>query len=453
MSMASYDYDLIVIGSGAGGAIAAQLTAKAGKSVALIEANELGGDCPNVEVPRYAMLQAAHTFQNAKQATRFGIRSTTLSYNYPSMKTWQQLAAKRAGAGVNDEAFIEAGISVIHGRAHLLDPHTVSVGAARFSAQRFLLATGTELSLPTIAGLDTVGFVTPKDILQLNRAPKNLAILGHSYEALEYAQLFASLGSKVHLITNAPRLLEQETELAGQSLTNAFTKDYGMTLHLNANCEKVSRGGLKKQLIVRRGKRKTAVLVDEILLASRTAPTVDFGLENAGVKFDESGILVDARLQTSAPHIFAAGSCLIADTPTALATYQSRVVAHNILHPRRLQTAQSVPLHCLFTNPEIARVGLSETELTNRKRPFQSLTTQLNLAARANLSDEDTGTITVLFHPKSQLLLGATIVGSHASELIHELALAVQNHLTLQQVAHTPHAFGSWSEAIRIACS
>lgn len=449
--MASYDYDLIVIGSGAGGAVAAQLAAQAGKRVALIEQGQLGGDCPNIEVPRLALAQVAHIYQKAKQAERFGVRSSTLSYNYPSLRSWQKLAAKRSGANADDASFINKGVSVIHGRAHLLDPHTVSVGAARFQAKQFLLATGAQLSLPSVAGLSSAGFVTPQDVLDLNRAPKQLAVTGSSLAALEYAQAFASFGSDVHLVINEPRLLHEESELASQTLTNVLTEEYGVKLYPSSALEAVTKSGLKKQLVIRRGKRKHAVLVDEILVAGPYHSATDIGLENAGVDYDESGILVNSQQQTSAKHIFAAGGCTNPLSSTAMATHQSRVAAHNLLHPKQLVASQQTPLLSISTNPEVARVGLSEASLAAAKQTYRVATTPLSIVPRANIADDSTGFISLLYHPKTKLILGATIVAPEASELIHELALAVQHRLTLEQLADTPHAFGSWSEVIKIA--
>jgi dihydrolipoamide dehydrogenase len=181
---------------------------------------------------------------------------------------------------------------------------------------------------------------------------------------------------------------------------------------------------------------------------------VDIGLENAGVAYEKNRILVDAHMQTSSPHIFAAGDCVGPYLFTHMSTYQSKIAAHNLLHPRSKISAdyKAVP-RCIFTNPEVASVGKTEAELTAAKISFKKVVVPVSVVGRANTSDVGEGFVKVLASSKTDVLLGGAVACPHAGEVIHELTLAVQNELTSAQVANTIHAFPTWSEAVRVACA
>lgn len=451
----TYDYDLIIIGSGAAGGVAAHLANKAGLDVAIIEADLIGGECPNIGcVPTKALLQAAEIYEAAKHGARFGIRGSTVGYNYPSIKAWKDLAVKRTGTYLGEEMYTSEGINVIKGRAHFVDPHTTTVGIARFSARYFLIATGSEVAIPPIPGLKQAGYLTYREAINLTRPPRNLAIIGGGAIGCEFATIFAIFGTKVHIIDIAENLLAKEEPEVSALLEERFTRDYSMSVHLGTTLDKVEKIGTKKRLSLRKGKKSASITVDEILMATGKRGVIDIGLENAGVTYQQSHILVNNHLQTSAPHIFAAGDCVGPYLFTHMSTYQSKIVAHNILHPRKKIAAdyKAVP-RCVFTNPEVASVGKTEAELNAKNVAFKKALVPITVIGRANTSDVSEGFVKVLANSKTGVLLGATVVSPRAGEVMHELALAVQNRLTARQVADTIHAFPTWSEAVRVACA
>ena len=206
-----FDYDLIIIGSGAGGSVAAHIANRAGLNVALIEAERIGGECPNIGcVPTKAILQAASVYEAAKNGARFGIRSTTIGYNYPSIKAWKDLAVKRTGTYLGEEMYTSEGISVINGSAHFIDKHTISVGVARFTAKKFLIATGSTISVPPIPGLKTAGYITYKEAINLKKPPKSLAIIGGGAIGCEFATALAIFGTKIYIIDSDSHLLKED---------------------------------------------------------------------------------------------------------------------------------------------------------------------------------------------------------------------------------------------------
>lgn len=450
-----FDYDLIIIGSGAGGSVAAHIASKAGLSVVIIESDLIGGECPNIGcVPTKALLQAAEVYEAAKHGARFGIRGSTVGYNYPSIKAWKDLAVKRTGTYLGEEMYTKEGIQVVRGRAHFVDAHTVTVGIARFSARNFLIATGSEISIPPIPGLQNSGYLTYREAINLTRPPKTLAIIGGGAIGCEFAQLFAIFGTKVYIVDVAERLLAREEPETSELLASRFSEEYSMSLHLATNIDKVVKVGSKKQLSLRKGRKTEVISVDEVLVATGKRGVVDIGLENAGVSYEKTHILVNEHMQTSAPHIFAAGDCVGPYLFTHMSTYQSKIVAHNILHPRSKVSAnyKAVP-RCIFTNPEVASVGQTEAELTDRGISFKKVLVPITVVGRANTSDIGEGFVKVLASSKTNVLLGAAVACPHAGEVIHELTLAIQNDLTADQVANTIHAFPTWSEAVRVACA
>lgn len=453
--MASYDYDVIVIGSGAGGSIAAQQIAKSGKKVAIIEADKLGGQVLHYScIPTKALLQAAQVYESAKRGAQYGIRSSTIGYNYPSVRAWKEKVCKKVSLEYDHEYFTNKGISVIGGRAYFIDPHTITVGTARFTAASFVIATGAELLLPEIAGLSSAGFLTHKEVIGLDRPPKSVLIIGGGASGVEFAQLLAIFGSKVTLVESTPSLLGEEEPEVSVLLKKRFKKEYDIDVVTEVNVKSVKKIGLKREATMSRKNRSGTLMVDEIILASGKRAVVDIGLENAGVRYDEGEIHTDRYQRSSAKHIFAVGDCSGPYLYTHTAAYQGQVVAHNIVHPKSPVAAQynAVP-RTIFTNPEVAATGLTEKELKMRGADYKTVVMPIAGIAKAATSGYSDGFIKLHASKNTGAILGATLVCPSASELIQELSLAIQYNLSAQQMAHTIHAFGTWSEIIRVACA
>ncbi len=449
----TFDYDLIVIGSGAGGSAAATIAVRAGKRVAIIEADTFGGDSPNWgDVPTKALLHAAQLFDEARHGARFGLRSATLGYNYPSIRAWKDLAVQRTGAGGNRRYYENQGISAFNGAAHFLSPNEISVNRRHLSASKFLIATGSQWTIPVIPGLDTVTYLTPRTILESIRPPKSLLVIGGGGIGVEIAQLMAIFGTKVYIAERASRLLPHQDAEVGSLMERVLHEQKGITTLTQTRVLSVVKDGLGKRVTISRGGVEKSIRVDEILIAAGRSPNVDLGLENATVKYAPKGIEVNEYLQTSAKHIFAAGDVLGRDSYTHTALLESRIVANNILHKTKAIPDYTATPGIIFTYPGIAHVGLSEDDCLKRDLAMNKAIAPLNSIARSNTSDFRDGFVKIIADKKG-VVLGATIVAPHASEMIHELALAVKYGLTADDIAQTPHAFLSWSEAIRVAAA
>ena len=449
----SFDYDLIVLGSGAGGSPAASLAAQAGKKVAVVEANMFGGESPNYgDVPLKALLHAAQLYDEAKHGSRFGIRSSMLGYNYVSLKTWKDLAIKRTGAGNSRKFYEKQGIDTFNSIAHFLSPNEISISRRHLSASHFLIATGSHWEEPDIIGMKQLKYYTPKTMFDLIRPPKTLAIIGGGSTAVEFAQLFSTFGTKVYILEKSSRLLPDEDSEAGELIERVLREQKGVTSLTHTRILTAQKDGLAKRITYSRGGVDKSFRVDEILVTVGRTPTVDLGLENAQVTYTPKGIETDEFLQTSAKHIYAAGDVLGNKKQLHTAVLESRIAAGNILHKPRVRPDYTATPAVTYTFPGVASVGLSEDDCIRRDLDVKKSIAPLNMVARSNTSDFRDGFVK-LIADKSGVLIGATIVAPHAAEIIHELTVAIRHGLTAHDLASTPHAFLSWSEAVRVAAS
>lgn len=448
-----YEYDLVVIGSGGGGSVAAHISKHLGKKVAVVEAEEMGGECPNWGcVPTKALLHAAEIYDAAKNGQQFGIRGSTLTYNYPSLKAWKDLAVYRTGTWQGKKVYESEGITVISGMARFISPHEITVNRKHITSENFLIATGTRNFIPPIEGLDKTGFITFKEAVNLTRPPKSLFIIGAGAIGCEFAELFSIFGTKIYISDITPRLLMKEDQEVGDLVRDHFEQDRGVSVLTNTKVLAVAKDGLAKRVTYQQGRETKTVKVDEVMIASGKLANVDIGLENAGVEYSPKAITVNDYMQTTAKNIYAAGDVVGPYMFTHMAIYQSRLAANNMWKKQKVAADYRAVPRCTFLSPEVASVGLSEDECIKRDLKIKKAMAPISIIGRANTSNVDDGFVKVIT-TKDGTLLGASIVAPRAGEMIHELTLAVQLGLTAEEVASTIHAFPTWSEAVRVACS
>jgi len=447
----TFDYDLIVIGSGAGGSAAATIAAREGKRVAIVEQLVFGGDSPNFsDVPTKALLHAAQLYDEARHGSRFGLRSHALGYNYPSLRAWKNLAVERTGAAGNRKFYESQGIDTIEARAQFLSPHEISVNRKHITAEHFLIATGSEWVAPDIPGIEDVPYLTPRTVLESIKPPKSIYVIGAGTVGVEIAQLLAIFGTKIYLAEIAARILPQEEEEVGELFERILREGKGVTSLTQTRTVAVVKDGLGYRVTFLRAGVEKSVHVDEVLVATGRKPSVDLGLENASVEYDPTGIKANEYLQTTARHIYAAGDVLGHSSHTHTALLESRIAAHNLFSKVQLAPDYTATPRLTFTFPGVATVGFTEDDCIKRDLHVNIALAPLNIIARSNTSDFRDGFVKLIADKKG-VLLGATVVSPHAAEVIHELALAVKYGLTARQVAETPHAFLSWSEAVRVS--
>jgi pyruvate/2-oxoglutarate dehydrogenase complex dihydrolipoamide dehydrogenase (E3) component len=284
------------------------------------------------------------------------------------------------------------------------------------------------------------------------RPPKSLFIIGGGQTGIELAQLMATFGTKVYIAEIASRILPKLDQDVGQLMEKTLADQKGITSLTQSRVVAVQKDGIGRRVTYSRGGVEKHVRVDEILVATGRMPAVDLGLENATVEFTPKGIAVNEFLQTNVKHIYAAGDVLGNESTTHTALLESRTVAHNLFTRTPISPDYHATPRVVFTNPGIAQVGLTEDDCTRRDLRISVATAPLSMVARSNTSDFRDGFVKLIADKKGTLL-GATVVAPHASEIIHELTLAIRHHMTAAQVADTPHAFLSWSEAVRAAAN
>ncbi len=449
-----YDYDLIVIGSGAGGGVAAHIVSAADKKVAIVEQESLGGECPRYGcIPTKALLHSAEIYDAAKNGGKYGIRIAETGYNYTTILKWKELAILRTGISEGDRAYAADGIAVLKGHAHFLEPHIIAVGKKRFSAKKFIIATGTKNFIPPIENIEEVGYLTHREAIDLKAPPKSLLIIGGGAIGCEFAQFFSIFGTKIHIAEIGPRLIGHEDADVGNIVEALFVRDRKIRVHTKTKVTRVEKVGDKKIVHFAKDGHAYTLKVDEIMLSAGNLPNTDLGLENAGVKYTERGITVNDYMQTSAKHIYAAGDVTGKYMSTHVASYQSRIAAHNILHRDKVVAKYHAIPRTVFLTPEVAAVGVTEEEASEKKMKYMVGATSISVLGRSNTSDMQDGYVKVIALKKSGIIVGASIISPHAGEMIHELALAVNHGLTVKHIESTVHAFPTWSEAVRVACA
>ncbi|MBO4855173.1 NAD(P)/FAD-dependent oxidoreductase [Candidatus Saccharibacteria bacterium] len=449
--MSKFDYDLAVIGSGDAGGKAALIAAESGQRVVLIEANKWGGSSLNsTNVPLGALFHASQIYKKALEGGKFGISSNGLRYNYPTLNNWKNTAMRRAKANSKAE-FEENGITCIKGRGRFISKKELAVGDEVICAKKYLIATGASILDTGIKIPENVDYWLPEDSLNILRPPKSIFIIGAGSTGCEFAQYFATLGTEVIIADIAGRLLPREDEEVGQVMDDIFNKDKIKVL-TQSRVIALEKDGQTKKVIFLRGGQEKSVRVDEVLMCTGSAPNVDIGLENAGVKFNRSGISVDITMRTSQKHIYAAGDVVGGHSSTEKAEMEARVAAMHIVGKSKAIADYRGIMRVTDTYPGVAQVGETEDDCIRADKKIKKVVVPLDTITKANTSDNHNGFIKLLVAKKTDKLLGATIVAPHAAVLAQELAFALCYELTADNIALVPHPANEWNALIREAC-
>lgn len=447
-----YDYDLIIIGSGVAGVAAAQFAAARGIRVVVIESGKWGGSALNTsDIPERALTSFSHSFIDAESSHAFGVSTSSIRFNLPTFKTWMSRVHRLSGAG-STKLLEDSGVTCIKGIAHFLTPFELSVGKKVLTAPRFIIASGCQPFLGGITGLDACHYLTPENFLNLTRPPKTLAIIGGGSTGCVFAEFFASLGTNVVIFELNPRLLPREDEEIGPVIERSLTQSKHIKILTQSRVVNVSSNSDESRYSIsylRGGLRKTATC-EAVFMATGQTPSLDLGLDNTGVKWNEKGIKVDKYLATSMRHIFAAGSCTGSCLPVEYSAYSGALAAANLLTRNRLPAATSGYVRFTNTHLSVASVGLTEEDCLHLNRKFKKSLATLGQISASYTGSEKLGFIKLIVD-SSDKLIGATIVAPHADLIIPELALAVRHHLSAMELASTPVVSSSYAELIRVA--
>ena len=464
--MAKYDYNLIVIGGGSAGLIAALIGATVNGRVALVERAEMGGDCLNTGcVPSKSLIRAARAAHEMRHADRFGIHSVAPEVDFAAVMA--RIRSVIAAIEPKDSVarYTSLGVDCLVGDALLEDGHHVRVATAdgerRLSGRAIVLATGAAPFVPPVPGLREIDPLTSDNVWSLTERPGRLLVMGGGPIGCELAQSFARLGSSVTIIDMEDRLLPREDAETSALLERRF-RDEAMDVRLRHKAIRVEpgagRGGTLIALTTDSSgqEREVRLPFDEILVAVGRAARGGTGLEAAGVVLNANGTLrVDDYLRTSLPSVYACGDAVGPYQFTHMASHQAWYAAVNGLFGRfrKFKVNYAVVPWATFTDPEVARVGLSEEEARERRIPVEVVRYDLDDLDRALAEGAAEGWVKVLVKPGTDRILGAQIVGSEAGELIAQFVLAMTHGLGLKKILGTIHIYPTRMEAVKFAAS
>jgi pyruvate/2-oxoglutarate dehydrogenase complex dihydrolipoamide dehydrogenase (E3) component/uncharacterized membrane protein YdjX (TVP38/TMEM64 family) len=454
-----FERNLVVIGAGSAGLVTAYIGAAVRAKVTLIERHRMGGDCLNTGcVPSKALIRSAKFLSHVRRAREFGMREAHADFDFAQVMERVQRVIRTVEPHDSVERYTGLGVEVLAGEARITSPWTVEVrspGATRtLTTRAIVIATGGRPAVPDVPGIEEVGYLTSDTVWGIRTLPPRLLVLGGGPIGCELAQCFARFGSRVTQLQRGPRLLPKEDPEIAEMLMARFRAE-GIDLRMGHRPLRFERAGDEKALVAEHAGVEVRIGFDELLVAvGRSASTDDLGLEALGIPTTAAGTVeINEYLQTRYPNIYAAGDVAGPYQFTHFASHQAWYAAVNALFGtfRRFRADYSVVPWSTFTDPEIARVGLSEQEAKAKGVACEVTRYGLDDLDRAIADEEAHGVVKVLTVPGKDRILGVTIAGEHAGDLIAEYVSAMRHGLGLNRILSTIHIYPTLVEANRHA--
>jgi len=446
----SGNYNLLVVGAGPAGLVAAIGAAGLGAKVAIVEKHLMGGDCLNVGcVPSKALISAAKVAAAVRDAHAFGVEVPSGAY-VDFAGVMQRLRKIRADISHHDSAarLTELGIDVFIGSGQFVGRRSFEIDGKTIRFSKACVATGARAAAPPIRGLEDVEYLTNENVFTLTELPRRIAFIGAGPIGCELSQAFRRFGSEVTLVESNRGLLPKEDREAAAIIRQSLLRD-GVAIRGGVRDLQVRTSGDGIHLSVDGAEAPWETTIDRLVVAAGRAPNVEsLSLDSAGVEYSKHGIRVNDRLQTTNKNIFAAGDVASKYQFTHSADFMARIVIGNALFFGRSKASALTIPWCTYSEPELAHVGKTAQELTDDDAQFQTFTVKMSEVDRAILDGEDEGFVRVHADQKGRVL-GATIVAAHAGDMIAELSLAMTNGLRLGNIANTIHPYPTQSEAVR----
>lgn len=447
-------YDLVVVGGGPAGLVAAEQAARRGATVALIEERLLGGESLNTgSVPSKCLVRSARAYHDVYKACRFGIQlCQDIQESFPAVMSRLRQVRNRLSLQESARRLRNMGVDVFFGRGTFSSPRSIIVGGVRLRFARALIATGSRPVVPPIEGIERTGYLTHETVFSLTQQPRRLAVIGAGPAGCELAQAFCRLGSDVTLIERDSRILPTVDADASRILAGALQRD-DVSLCLGAIVSHVRGVDTGKAVHIRRDGMSMTITVDEILVTTGRTPNIEgLNLAAAGVHHDMlRGVIVDKTLRTSNRRIYAAGDVCTHYRYAHAAGAMARIASENALwFGRREFSGLTIP-SCTYTEPEVAQVGLNCEQAALRGVDLDTYTVPMHTVDRAIIDGEETGLLKIHTYKGTDRIAGATIVASHAGEMIGEIASAMVHGIGLARLADVVRPYPTQSEAIRKA--
>ena len=449
--MSKYDYNLVVIGAGSAGLIAALVGATVRAKTMLIEAHRMGGDCLHTGcVPSKTLIASAKLAHAVRNASQYGIETSTVATNFPAVM--QRISDAIAQIQPHDsvERYSSLGVKCLHGQARLIDPHRIETNGGLLTSRSVVLATGAHPTLPPVPGLQECQPLTSETVWGLKELPNRLVVLGGGPIGCELAQAFSRLGSKVSIVEMAEQILPVEDHDAAQVISDVL-KAEGIELFTGWQAQKCR----DQQLVIQSREKEKVLRFDKLLVATGRKPRVEeLGLEENGIGFSSTrSIRVNDYMQTEVKSVYACGDVVGPYQFTHMAAQQGWYASMNALaRPLwRFKMNKNVVPWAIFTDPELARVGLSEHDAQRLNIPHEVTTFPFAKLDRAVAEGTTKGFVKLITKPRKDVLLGACIVGTGAGELISNCINAMQHGYGVNSILSTIHVYPTRTEAIRLA--
>ena len=453
----TFDRNIIVIGGGSAGLVTAYIAAAVKAKVSLIEQHKMGGECLNTGcVPSKALLRTARLLQDIKNAKLLGIESASANFEFADVMQRIQRIINTIAPHDSVERYGKLGVDCIQGRASVVSPYEVEVNSNVLRTKNIVIATGANPFIPPIEGIENTNYLTSENIWQLQRRPERMIILGGGPIGCELSQAFTRMGSKVTQVEMLPRLMSREDEDVSELIQKNLANEGVNILTSHKAKQIVTRENVNILICENLSTHEDISLeFDEILIAvGRKANTDNLGLYEVGVELNKNGtVLVNQYLQSSVPNIYACGDVAGPYQFTHTASHQAWYCAVNALFGtfKKFKADYSIIPWATFTDPEVARVGLNTAEAKEKNIPHEVTVFPLEELDRAITDSETQGFIKVLTKPGKDKILGATIVGAHAGELITEFITAMKHGIGLNKILGTIHIYPTFSEANKYA--
>lgn len=424
-------YDAVVVGSGQGGNPLSYRLADVGWRVALVEEAEVGGTCINTGcTPTKALVHRAQVAHYARQAGRWGVRAGAVSVDLAAIRGQVENVVSTFRAGQEKQISKRSNLRLVRGRARLKDAHRVEVGGEILETDRVFLDTGSRPAIPPIPGLEASGYLTNVEALMLTDVPDHLLVLGGGYVGLEFAQTFRRFGSRVTVLQRGGQILPREDPEVAAELQRAVEAE-GVAFRLNARVGRVSREGSDIVLSVSDGAGDANVRGSHLLVATGRRPnTDDLGLEDAGVAMDSAGyVVVNGRLETNVPGIWALGDVTGGPAFTHISYNDFQILYGNLVDGQNLSTDDRIVPYCVFTDPQLGGVGMTEKEARAKGRRLKIGRIPMSRVARAVERDETAGMMKIVVDAETDRILGASILSSEGGELVQILGAVMRADL------------------------
>jgi pyruvate/2-oxoglutarate dehydrogenase complex dihydrolipoamide dehydrogenase (E3) component len=443
-------FDLIAIGGGTAGLVTTAGGAALGLNVALVEQEALGGDCLWTGcVPSKALIASAKLAHQMRHAERLGLTGASPAHAFDRVMDRMRAARARVAEHDDPERFRRLGVEVVFGAAELTGHGRVTVGERALSSKRIVVATGAVPTTPPIDGLEEAGYLTHLTAFDQTTLPGHIVLLGGGPVGLEFAQVYRRLGAEVTVVEMLPQLLPREEPEAAAVVADTMRRE-GVTVHTAATVERVEGAGGRKLVLVKHATGKTeTVAADEIFVATgRRASTSGLGLERVGVELDRGAIRVDRALRSTVPGIWAAGDVAGGPQFTHVAEYQAKLVLRNAIFPFTSKVDYSTIPAVTYTDPEVARVGMTEGEARERYGNVDVYRYEFADLDRAIVDGRSTGFVKVVTRRRGKII-GASIVGTGAGELLVPIVLAMKRGIKLPALSQLVYPYPTMAEGIK----